>query len=302
MRNLVLGVFALTLAACAADVEKATPRVASTRQALSDDPFAVILRNDSSRGDMYHDDFNASLGVSVNGSSRVTQWANQTGDGDAFPDVLETDRRDPTFAEYTQTKPVYSTTSFGGAPGVTSDHWAEQLGATLTSPIPSGNRPYMWIVIDGAQFNPTYDLYLSSLFDTQNGDWPVSEIEIATSIDGSLKWDMWRGDDSDPSCSSTCGWSQILQGSPTSAKHLVEIGFTTSGTAALVVDGTAYNSDTGGAASLDMAGLWLFGSPESSIGLKVTIARMIVASNQPSASQLSAMRSQFVSTYGVTLN
>ena len=189
MRNLVLGIIALTLAACAADVSKATPeRVASTRQALSDDPFAVILRNDSSRGDLYHDDFNASLGVSVSGSSRVTQWANQTGDGDAFPDVLETDRRDPTFAEYTETKPVYSATSFDGSPGVTSDHWAEQLGATLTSAIPSGNRPYVWIVIDGAQFSPTYELYFTSLHDTQNGDWPVSMIEAATSIAGTQVW------------------------------------------------------------------------------------------------------------------
>ncbi|MCI4340176.1 MAG: hypothetical protein L3J73_02770 [Thermoplasmata archaeon] len=285
----------LLLSACSIGLgTKETPPVSVSRSALLDAPSVL--------GALYHSDFDAEHGVTYDGSGHVSAWANQGGHGDAAT------------GSQASADPLYSATSFFGAPGITS---AEQTQMTATlSAIPSGNRPYMWIVLGNAVTSSSYVLYYASLHDAGFVDeWEYIEYasELSPAAYVRTFYDL-RTDSEGASETWACQGSGMFTDEgmtdcdPSSTrfdggKHLVEVGFTENGTATLVVDGVGHESPypTGGAASADLVELTIFGAPASSIGLTATVARVIVASDQPSSQQIADMRSGLSDKYALGL-
>ena len=284
-------------------------------QALDDCSPATVL------GEKYHDDFDAEHGVTCSGSPcRVSAWANQASDGDAYPVPIDTVHGWPNPAGWPfhgsssdEWKPVYSATSFNGNPGVAPDAYQEPLRAFLSDHI--AGRAYMWVAFTNSVVGET-DEHLTSLHSQISIEDDLYDPSLST-LDTSLAYGhvyhAWRygedGDDEAMGCSSGGSVVDFSYCDPSSTQpdsggtHLLEIGYTTDGTGTFVVDGNSFDDINGvvGGTGYDITQLDLFGTQQGIEGARATIARVIVAKGLPSSEQLGTMRSCLADKYGVTL-
>lgn len=193
-------------------------------------------------------------------------------------------------------QPVYSATSFAGGPGMTFDGVNDTLMCTFATPIPTGRRPYMWLVFQN-----------TSLLSYQVGASVHSAGGAA--IGSTLIWS--HRDDTvfiaghiDPGGGPVSTTPSAIT-SDTVKTHLVESGFTISGVAACVVDGVPTNA-VAPAASVPTtkpltavrAGAY---ADTPSFFATSTIRRVIVANDLPSQAQIDAMRAYLrAQPYGLT--
>jgi hypothetical protein len=172
-------------------------------------------------------------------------------------------------------RPTYGATAFNGGPGMTFDGTDDALGVTFATPIPVGRRPYMWAVFG----NVTNAQSLVSL-------------ESATTVCILYMSTGTRIYESP-------GTGALTGTLPAGSLHMYEGGFSTP---ALVTDGGNPTIGIAGGASVAIANLFLAAYQGTSQFGGLTIRRVIVASDEPSAAQKTAMRAYFrAQPYGLTI-
>lgn len=222
-------------------------------------------------GSLLHADFDAAdPGIVLNGGN-VSSIPNRGTDSAAMVQATAT------------AQPLYSAAGFAGGPGMVFDGVDDTMLCTFATPIPSGRRPYMWLVCQASNTAPTVQIAVSLYNAASNAllVWWLNRSDVQ-GFSGQL----------DPGGPVGGG---LVTVAPTAAgvPHLFEIGYTVGGTAALVFDGSASNAPSANAAALvsTLPKLRLGAHGDSAFAPGAgTIRRIIVANDLPSAAQIAAMR------------
>ena len=228
----------------------------------------TILTPSNILGSLYHSDFRADDANRVMAGSNVAGLYNYGLDASDALQAVDASR------------PVYNVSAFNGGPGIVFDGSDDLLRAVFNTPIPAGQRPYMWVVGSfGA--SPNDDGVAVSLHDAA----PATGMSYKY-LSGHITVKRVDGSGSQDVQSATSG----------TGRHLSRVAFSTGGTNTIVVDRTdAHDSTRTSATTADMTelnlgGVWV-GVPV--VNQKFTLARVIVASDTPSAGVLTAMDDYF---------
>lgn len=181
-------------------------------------------------------------------------------------------------------RPAWSASSFNGGPGMTGNGSSQFLQAVFNAAIAIGKRPYMWIVGQQTVVNPG----LTSVFCALSGSGGTPYEILYGSPDGSTpqKWLMHSVSQTDTSGLLATGVNGDTN------RHLWEGGFIPTGVNAYLVDGAhAQTSTITSALGAAIVQATMFSFKGTSQFGSHTIRRIIVASDQPSAAQVSQMRS-----------
>lgn len=228
----------------------------------------VITNPGTILGSLYHSDFRADDANRVMAGSNVAGLFNYGLDAS---DALQA---------VNSSRPAYSAAAFNGGPGIVFDGSDDLLRSVFNTPIPSGPRPYVWIV--GAfDASPNNDGVAVSLHDAA----PANALSFKY-LSGHISVKRLDPTGSEDLQSATGG----------SGRHLSRVGFSAGGTATLVVDKTDSNNSIRTGApdqvmtELNLGSVWV---GFIAVPQKFTLARVILASDTPSAGMLTAMDDYF---------
>lgn len=188
-------------------------------------------------------------------------------------------------------RPLYSATSFNGGPGVTGDGAAgveaDLLLATASSPILSGERPYIWIVAQRLSGGAATAV-IGNIF---NG--ASHRLSIAST--NTNQWQFERR---------TTGNNVFTTfGTADNSRHLFETGYTAGGTDSHAIDGVAINSTATLALAAGISTMAIYSNDDSTFPSNCNIAEIVVSRADPTALQKTQMRDYFgsISYYGLTI-
>lgn len=212
-------------------------------------------------GSLYHSDFSAADPAIVLNGGNVSSLPNRGIDGA------------PAIQSTAANQPAFSATSFNGGPGITFDGVNDSLQAALNSVIAIGQRPFVWVV---GQFLALADNFV--LLELSQNPETSSGIRIAPVAPNLTA----HTDDAGAA-------ETITTIASDTNRHLFGYGLLSTTTGKARIDGSTFNGTLTGALVKAETTLAL-GSYSTGIAFtNCRLARVILASNEPSSSQLSAM-------------
>ena len=212
---------------------------------------------------LWHSEFRASEQITL--GMGVSSWGNLTAQGDL---VQATGSK----------QPAYQATGFNGGPAVVGDGSNDELVATVTGLL-SGARPYAWVVLQRVAQVGAGDYLFTMLDSVPNGPNYLAVHTDAT------KWFSDRG-----LADGTENLDSVI--AHDTGRHLIEFGATVGGTACFLIDGVAVNGTKSGALGANLTRLTALAVGGFGYA-SARIAHIVVASDAPSAGQITAMRAYF---------
>lgn len=190
-------------------------------------------------------------------------------------------------------QPTYNATSFAGGPGMSFDGVNDLMLCTFASAIPSGRRPYMWIVFR-ADSSSVVDRVDASLY----GSTPtLTYIAARHSTSGTA---AFTGQILSGGAGALVGFGAT----ETVNTHLMEVGPTVGGTKGAVLDNVPANFPSADSNPIPSAitalSLGTYGGSPAYCSA-CTIRRVIVANDMPTSAQIQAVRDYLrAQPYGLT--
>lgn len=211
-------------------------------------------------GSLYFADFAANDPAMVLNAGNVSSWPNRGSD------------KAPAIQGTAANQPAFSLTSFNGGPGVTGDGVNDLLVATWNNPIAIGKRPHVWLVMQliattngRVQMEMTQTVVLDRSMQLYNAvaNFAAYSDEIPDNFNGSAI---------------------------DTSRHMIEYGMTASATGRFRVDANAFNGTGTNALTKAAEAMAIFDIKPGGSPANMALARLIMASDEPSAQQKADVR------------
>lgn len=231
-------------------------------------------------GSLYHSDFDAADPGIVLNAGNVASIPNRGLDASPLVQAVAANQ------------PAFSATSFAGGPGITGDGVSDTLLCAFNVPIPAGARPYIWVVCKANNLAVVNGI-VACVFGTPGVAPYIVTWTNRTDGNAGGGLDMNSGGGAGTGVAPNDLLTKLQEGAPRAG-----------GVSAFVRNNVAFNVPAGTCTTLgtqlNRIRALAFSEPASQFATG-TLRRIILASNMPSATQITAMRAYLrAQPYGLT--